>query len=315
MADPLYMSHESVLRSLPESPLLTVEGLSFPLVARGKVRDIFDAGEHLLIVATDRISAFDVILNEGVPGKGIVLTQMSLFWFGEASTIVRHHLVENHTAALRALLANHPHLIPRSMLVRKLRPLPIEAVVRGYLSGSGWRDYVRTGTVFGQRVPAGLEESAKLPFPLFTPTTKAEQGAHDEAISLERCAEILGAANYEAVRDTSIRLFALGSAAARQARLLLADTKFEFGLDDEGSLHLIDEVLTPDSSRFWPEDGFRVGGPQQAFDKQFVRDYLETLSWDKTPPPPPLPRDVITGTRDRYLEALRMITSVRSSAG
>lgn len=314
MSEPLHMPYERVLRSLPESPLLSVEGLPYPLVARGKVRDIFDVGEHLLIVATDRISAFDVVLNEGVPGKGIVLTQMSLFWFGEAATIVRHHLVDDHPAALRALLADFPDLIARSMLVRKLKPLPIEAVVRGYLSGSGWRDYVRTGTVFGQRVPVGLEESAKLPFPLFTPTTKAEQGAHDEAISLERCAEILGRETHEAVRDTSIRLFALGSAAAREARLLLADTKFEFGLDEAGTLHLIDEVLTPDSSRFWPEDGYAVGGPQQAFDKQFVRDYLESLSWDKTPPPPPLPREVIIGTRDRYLEALRKITSGRASS-
>lgn len=295
----------NVRQHLPLAPLTHVEGLPYPRVGRGKVRDLFDTGEHLLIIASDRLSAFDVVLPDGIPGKGIILTQISLFWFAETEALIPNHLVPDHAQALAQVLKGHEDLIPRSMLVRKLKPLPVEAVARGYLSGSAWKSYVRTGTVFGQPLPAGLLESDKLPIPLFTPTTKAQQG-HDEPLSPEQAEALLGEM-YEPVRDLTLQLYGLGVVAARRANLLLADTKFEFGTDAEGTLHLIDEVLTPDSSRYWPADLYQPGKAQPAYDKQFVRDYLDGLSWDKLPPGPRLPESVIEGTRQRYLAALEKL--------
>ena len=301
------MDYQALEAALPDTALRQIEGLPFKRIASGKVREIFDAGEALLIVASDRLSAFDVILPDGIPGKGIILTQVSLHWFEETSGLIQNHLVPDHGEALARLLVGHEHLIPRSMLVRKLRPLPVEAVVRQYLAGSGWKDYLATGTLFGLPVPAGLRESEALPVPMFTPTTKAEAGQHDLPVTPEEGMELLGKERFEEVRDISLKLFALGVDFARQAGLILADTKFEFGTDEAGELFLIDEILTPDSSRYWPADAYEPGRSQTAFDKQFVRDYLETLDWDKTAPGPELPEQVITQTRARYLEAARKI--------
>lgn len=303
------MNLQSILSTIPETALCTLENLPYPKVASGKVREIYDVGEALLLIATDRISAFDVVLPDGVPGKGVVLTQISRYWFDETASLIDNHLVADHDLRLAQCLRGHEYLIPRSMLVRKLRPLPIEAVVRGYLSGSGWKDYLHTGTVFGQAVGAGLLESAKLPFPIFTPTTKAAQGQHDEPISLEQCAALLGHNLFEQVHDLSLRLYALGAAAARKCGILLADTKFEFGTDADGRLFLIDEVLTPDSSRFWPAADYRCGGAQPSFDKQYVRDFLEGLDWNKKAPGPRLPSEVIQRTQQLYLTALEKLVS------
>ena len=302
-----YLSIRELESALPERAMRTLPELPFPHVASGKVREIYDLGETYLIVATDRLSAFDVVLPDGIPGKGILLTQMSLYWFEETASLIENHLVPHHREALAAALSQTPELVSRSMLVRKLRPLPLEAVVRQYLAGSGWKDYVRTGQLFGLPVPAGLRESDALPVPLFTPTTKAAVGAHDEPLTHTEGARLIGDGLFEEVRDVSLKLFSLGSAAARRAGLILADTKFEFGTDEQGRLTLIDEILTPDSSRYWPAAGYAPGGPQEAFDKQFVRDYLEALAWDKRPPGPSLPAEVIHQTRDRYLEAARKL--------
>ncbi len=293
---------------LPPEPLLAPAGLPFAKMASGKVREVYDMGDAFLMVASDRISAFDVIMNEGVAGKGVLLTQMSLYWFERAAAITRHHLVADHTARLDALGADFPELRWRSMIVRKLRPLPIEAVVRGYLSGSGWKDYQTRGQLFEYALPAGLTESSPLPEPFFTPTTKAASG-HDLPINCADAAERIGPALFERVRGLSLELYRMGAERAAKADLILADTKFEFGLDEAGDLFLIDEILTPDSSRFWPRAGYRPGGPQPSFDKQFVRDYLESLDWDKAPPPPPLHDAVLAGTLERYVEAYRLITS------
>ena len=299
----LNMNAQSLRDALPGEPLLLLPDLPFKKIGSGKVREIYDTGEALLIVATDRLSAFDVVLPDGIPGKGIILTQISLYWFQETASLIKNHLVPDHGKALADLLVDHKELVPRSMLVHKRKPLPIEAVVRQYLAGSGWKDYLQTGKLFGLPVPAGLRESEALPAPLFTPTTKAQVGDHDIPITPEEGFEILGEARFEEVRDVSLKLFALGSAAASKSGLILADTKFEFGTDENGELFLIDEILTPDSSRYWPKDDYKPGGPQQAFDKQYVRDYLETLDWDKTAPGPRLPAEVIQQTQARYLEA------------
>jgi phosphoribosylaminoimidazole-succinocarboxamide synthase len=297
------------LRShLPSQALRTLPELPFEHLGSGKVRELYAVdADTLLIIATDRLSAFDVILPDGIPGKGIILTQISLYWFAETQGIVRNHLVADHAARVAALLKDHPDLMHRSMLVRRLQPLPLEAVVRGYLSGSGWKHYLEHGTLFGQIVPEGLGESAKLPVPLFTPTTKAAAGNHDLPVSVEKGESLVGAERFSQLKDISLQLFALGRAAAKQAGLILADTKFEFGLDADGALYLIDEVLTPDSSRYWPSDVYTPGQPQPAFDKQFVRDYLETLDWNKTAPGPTLPTEVIDGTLQRYLAAFAKI--------
>lgn len=302
------MTLPEIRASIPAEPLLEVGGLPYPHKASGKVREIYELPDAYLMIATDRLSAFDVVLPTGIAGKGILLTQISLHWFNESRSLVQNHLVANHGEALKQVLKGREELIPRSMLVRKMRPVPIEAVVRAYLSGSGWKSYVRTGTLFGQPLPAGLLESSKLPMPMFTPTTKAAVGDHDEPISIDQGVKLIGRERFEEIHDVSIKLFAMGSATARAAGLILADTKFEFGIDLEDQLCLIDEVLTPDSSRFWPLEEYQPGRPQTAYDKQFVRDYLETLDWDKTAPGPELPREVADSTFDCYWKALEKLT-------
>jgi phosphoribosylaminoimidazole-succinocarboxamide synthase len=292
--------------ALPTDALMRVEGLPYPLVAKGKVREVFDMGDALLMVATDRVSAFDVILREGLAGKGILLTQISLYWFEQAASLTAHHLVDDHAARIRELGRQYPELEHRSMVVKKLKPLPIEAVVRGYLSGSGWKDYRATGSLFEYELPAGLVESSRLPEPLFTPTTKAASG-HDMPINCPDAGKLIGEELFQRVHDLSIALYEMGVERVSPAGILLADTKFEFGTDEAGNLFLIDEILTPDSSRYWPEAEYQPGGAQPSFDKQFVRDYLESLDWDKTPPPPSLPDSVLQGTLRRYVEAYAKI--------
>lgn len=296
------MNQELLPFPLPAKPLLKVETFPHPLVASGKVRDVFDMGDALLMVATDRISAFDVIMREGLAGKGILLTQISLYWFACVGSLVKHHLVDDHAARIAELGKNYPALEHRSMIVKKLQPLPIEAVVRGYLSGSGWKAYKKTGRLFEYLLPEGLQESNLLPEPLFTPTTKAKDG-HDMPIDCADAGNLIGRELFEQVHDLSIKLYKMGAEQAKAANLILADTKFEFGLDESGELYLIDEILTPDSSRYWPQQNYVPGRPQPSFDKQFVRDYLESLDWDKTPPPPPLPDEVLSGTLERYIHA------------
>lgn len=291
---------------MPDKALLKVEGLPYPLVAAGKVREVFDMGDAFLMVATDRVSAFDVVMNEGLAGKGILLTQISLYWFSRAGGIAQHHLVHDHAARILALGQNYPELQYRSMIVRKLTPLPIEAVVRGYLSGSGWKAYQQSGKLFEYDLPSGLEESSRLLRPLFTPTTKAASG-HDMPIDCADAAELIGDELFQRVHDLSVELYEMGVERAEAADIILADTKFEFGTDADGELYLIDEVLTPDSSRYWPKESYAPGRGQPSYDKQFVRDYLETLNWDKTPPPPALPAEVLSGTLDRYIEAYAKI--------
>jgi phosphoribosylaminoimidazole-succinocarboxamide synthase len=287
---------------------MTVEGLPFRKVATGKVREIFDLGEQLLIVATDRLSAFDVVMPNGVPGKGILLTQVSLWWFEQAAKIFPIHLAPNHSQAVAAALKGYEALIPRSMLVRKLKPLPVEAVVRGYLAGSGWKEYKLNGAILDHKLPTGLLDGSKLSEPIFTPSTKAAAG-HDEPITQARCAEILGQKDFTAVRDASIALYRMGAERAAQAGILLADTKFEFGHAADGSLVLIDEVLTPDSSRYWPAERWQPGRSQPSYDKQFVRDWLEAQPWDKRAPGPQLPDDIVKGTQRLYAECLERLTA------
>ena len=294
--------------ALPNEALMTVTGLPYPKVATGKVREIFDLGDRLLIVATDRLSAFDVVMPNGVPGKGILLTQVSLWWFAQAAKVFPIHLAPDHETALAKALRGHEVLIPRSMLVRKLAPLPVEAVVRGYLAGSGWKEYKSTGSILDHRLPAGLLDGSKLPEPIFTPSTKAAAG-HDEPITQARCAEILGERDFKAVRDASLALYRMGAERAAKAGILLADTKFEFGRAADGSLVLIDEVLTPDSSRYWPADKWQPGRSQPSYDKQFVRDWLEAQPWDKRPPGPRLPDDIVKGTQRLYAECLERLTA------
>ncbi|MGO9610859.1 MAG: phosphoribosylaminoimidazolesuccinocarboxamide synthase [Verrucomicrobiia bacterium] len=304
-----------------------------PKLKSGKVREVFDLGDSLLFVATDRISAFDVILPNPIPEKGRVLTALSEFWFGKTRLIVENHFITSDLAAQsrrlpKSVAAATAALQGRSMLVHKCQPLPVECVVRGYLAGSGLKEYRRSQTVCGIKLPSGLVESSPLPQPIFTPATKAETG-HDENIDFDRCAEILGQPLAEKVRDTSLALYSYARDYAATRGIIIADTKFEFGLLPEtvaavydrrsdsalaargysGQLILIDEALTPDSSRFWPADGYAPGRPQPSFDKQFVRDYLETLDWDKTPPGPLLPNPVIRKTTEKYLEALTRLTA------
>jgi phosphoribosylaminoimidazole-succinocarboxamide synthase len=274
---------------------------------RGKVRDVYDLGDRLLIVATDRISAFDVVLPSGIPAKGIVLTQLSRFWFERLGDVVSHHVVSADVSEYPAELRRHrDQLEGRSMIVHKTDPLPVECVVRGYLAGSGWKDYRATGSVCGIPLPPGLQESERLDPPLFTPSTKAESG-HDENISFARVEAALGPPRAAEVRDASLEIYRRAHAHAEERGIILADTKFEFGVRD-GRLVWIDEALTPDSSRFWPRDGYGLGRGQPSFDKQYVRDYLETLAWDKRPPGPALPAEVVQRTRDKYLEAYARLT-------
>lgn len=302
------LTYRQLLDALPEAPLTRAPELPFARTSSGKVRELYDLGDALLLLATDRVSAFDVIMNEGVAGKGIILTQLSRYWFEQSRRIVRNHLLPRHDELLAERLSGHEELIPRSLLVHKLEPLPIEAVVRAYLSGSGWRDYRASGRLFGQELPEGMTESDALPAPMFTPTTKAH-GGHDEPLTLDRCRNILGEELFDQVVQASFELFRLGSSRAAAAGLILADTKFEFGLDENGDLVLIDEILTPDSSRFWPKEAYSPGGAQHAFDKQYLRDYLDGLAWDKSPPPPEVPAEVLANTRARYLEAYEKLTA------
>ena len=278
-------------------------------VGQGKVRDLYriDA-EHLLLVASDRISAFDVVLPEPIPGKGKVLTGMSMFWFQRSAGLVSNHLAGVDVAA--AVPDAGPDLCSRAMVVRRLRPLPVEAIVRGYLAGSGWADYQRSGAVCGIPLPAGLRQAERLPEPLYTPSTKAGQGAHDENIDYARTETLLGAELAARVRELSLRVYSELSAWARKCGIIIADTKLEFGTDEAGTLYLIDELLTPDSSRFWPVEAYQPGNSPPSFDKQYVRDFLESCGWDKNSPPPPLPAEVIQGTAERYLEAQRRLQDV-----
>jgi phosphoribosylaminoimidazole-succinocarboxamide synthase len=288
--------------------LLQTSLSGFNLVTRGKVRDVYAVDdEHLLIVATDRISAFDCILPTAIPRKGEVLTALSRFWFEKLQHVVSNHLVTTDVQQMPAGIERAGDLLRRSMLVRKADVFPIECVVRGYLVGSGWKDYLRTGEVCGHKLPANLVESAELDEAIFTPSTKAKEG-HDENISEERVRQIVGTETADRLREISLRLYNEAREYARHRGIIIADTKFEFGRDKDGEIILVDEVLTPDSSRFWPAESYSPGKSQPSFDKQFVRDYLETLSWNKQPPAPALPEEVATATTARYLEAYRLLT-------
>jgi phosphoribosylaminoimidazole-succinocarboxamide synthase len=287
-----------------------------PLLGRGKVRDIYGVDdEHLLIVTTDRLSAYDVILPDPIPGKGELLTQTSLFWFGMMRDIINNQLTELTVYDVIADRALCEQLERRSLVVRRLEPLPIEAVVRGYLIGSGWRDYQSTGAVCGIELPGGLEQAEELPTPLFTPATKADAGEHDVNISFRAVEELVGQQLAQRVRDVSIEIYRRAREYARDRGIIIADTKFEFGLDDEGRLFLIDEVLTPDSSRFWPSSSYATGISPPSFDKQYVRDYLDTLDWDKTAPGPSLPAGIAAKTAEKYQEAYRLLTGPGGADG
>lgn len=279
------------------------------LVNRGKVRDIYDLGEHLLIVTSDRISAFDVIMDEGIPQKGYVLTQISKFWFEQMTDLIPHHLISTDVDDFPAITHQYrDQLEGRSMLTKKAQPLPVECIVRGYLSGSGWKEYQQQGSVCSIPLPTGLVQSDKLPKILFTPSTKAELGEHDENISFEETVKLCGREVAEQISDISIKIYERARNLADKKGLIIADTKFEFGILD-GQLIWIDEALTPDSSRFWPKDHYQPGGPQASFDKQFLRDYLETLDWGKQAPAPKLPEDIVRKTGEKYLEALKRLTA------
>jgi phosphoribosylaminoimidazole-succinocarboxamide synthase len=303
---------------LPSLPLIletALDGLTRH--SQGKVRDIYSFPDDpgvLLIVATDRISAFDYVLGSGIPDKGKVLNQLSAFWFGETSDIVSNHMLSTRVAEFPAAARRHADVLHgRSMLVRKTEPFPIECVARGYLSGSGWKEYQQSGSVCGVTLPRGLRESDRLPEPIFTPATKAATG-HDVNISEQEAGRIVGRDTIEKLRDMTLRLYSRGSAHAEYRGIIVADTKFEFGRmpdgPNQGDIVLIDEALTPDSSRFWPRDLYAPGGPQPSFDKQFVRDYLESIRWNKQPPVPTLPDDVVEKTRDKYVQAFRLLSGL-----
>ena len=280
------------------------------LIGQGKVRDIYAVdNDHLLIVTTDRMSAFDVVLPNPIPGKGEVLTELSEFWFSKTAAIVDNHLTDDlNLVDLMDSADQLDYFQKRSMIVKRLKPLPIEAVVRGYLIGSGWKDYQATGAVCGIELQQGLEMASQLPEPIYTPATKAEFGEHDENISYEETINLIGEELASKVRDTAIEIYNFGVNHAKERGIIIADTKFEFGLDNDGNLFLIDEVLTPDSSRFWSIEEYKVGISPPSFDKQYLRDYLETLDWDKTAPGPELPEDVIANTTEKYRSAYRTIT-------
>ncbi len=287
---------------------------SLQLAARGKVRDIYTVdAERLLIVATDRLSAFDVVLPDPIPGKGVVLTSISNFWFKKLESVVPNHLTGIAPEDVLAEPRDHAAIKHRAVVVRKLKPLPIEAVVRGYLIGSGWKDYCKTGRVSGVELPAGLELAQRLREPIFTPSTKAAAGNHDENISMEQVKSLIGADLTRQVLEASLQLYTRATEYARERGIIIADTKFEFGREPGGKIILIDEAMTPDSSRFWPADRYAPGRAQESFDKQYVRDYLETLDWNKQAPGPKLPRVVIERTRDKYVEALQRLTSERAA--
>jgi len=282
---------------------------SLPLIARGKVRDMYAVGDDkLLIVATDRISAFDVILDDPIPGKGEVLTALTEFWLRKLAHVVPNHATDIDPETV-VTVEERDQVRGRAMVVKRLKPILVEAVARGYLIGSGWKDYQATGSVCGVRLPAGLQQAARLPEPIFTPAAKAEMGAHDENVDFQHVVDAVGRELAGQIRDVTLQLYTEAARYAADKGIIIADTKFEFGLDDAGRLHLMDEVLTPDSSRFWPADGYREGISPPSFDKQFVRDWLETQPWDKTPPAPRLPADVLEKTAEKYREALRRLTA------
>ena len=278
------------------------------LMKRGKVRDMYDLGDTLLMVATDRLSAFDVIMPDPIPDKGKILTQISLFWFEAMESIVKNHVISSRVDDFPEVCRPYTDLLEgRSILIQKCEPLPVECVVRGYISGSGWKSYQNSGSICGIELPEGMKESEMLPEPIFTPSTKAELGLHDENIDFEAAAAQIGDSLAEKARDLSLAIYQKGAQLADQRGIIIADTKFEFGLVG-GKLILIDEVLTPDSSRFWPKDTFLPGGAQKSYDKQYVRDYLISINWPKQPPAPKLPAEVIAGTRQKYLDALNRLT-------
>ncbi len=294
-----------MLETLYESTLK-----SLPLLARGKVRDVYGVGDdHLLMVATDRLSAFDVVLPDPIPGKGVVLTAVSDFWLRRTQDIIPNHLTDLTLADVLPDERERAEVEGRAIVTKRLRALPVEAIVRGYLIGSGWKDYQQTGKVCGIQLPAGLQMADKLPEAVFTPSTKADAGDHDENIDFEKTRKLLGDTLAQQVRDVSLKIYTSCAAYALQRGIIIADTKFEFGLDSDDRLVLIDEVLTPDSSRFWPAASYQPGSSPASFDKQFVRDYLETLDWDKTPPGPALPADIIEKTAEKYRDAQMRLTA------
>jgi phosphoribosylaminoimidazole-succinocarboxamide synthase len=290
-------------------PLITqTDCPDLKLHSRGKVRDIYELEDHLLIVTTDRISAFDVIMTEGIPFKGVVLTQISKFWFERMSSIIPHHIISTDVGTFPSPASQYrDQLEGRSMLVKKTRPLPVECIARGYLAGSGWKEYRTSQSICGVPLPPGLAESQQLPEPIFTPSSKAEIGDHDENIPFSEVVELCGTEMAAQLRDVTLAIYKKAAEFANEKGIIIADTKFEFGVD-KGSLVWIDEALTPDSSRFWPQTGYTAGRSQPSFDKQFLRDYLETLDWNKTAPAPPLPTDIVQKTSEKYREALRRIT-------
>jgi phosphoribosylaminoimidazole-succinocarboxamide synthase len=302
----------SILRyKMMMEPVRKTDFANLTLVNRGKVRDIYEVGEHLLIVASDRVSAFDVVMDDPIPDKGRILTRLSVFWFKKLSSIIDNHLITaNPDEYPEPCRPYRDQLIGRSMLVHKAEPLPAECIVRGYLSGSGWLEYQAQGTISGIPLEVGLKESSQLPTPIFTPSTKGAPGTHDENISFEDLAKLVGEKVAEEIRGISLQLYLAGRDLAAQRGIIIADTKFEYGVVG-GRLMLIDEVLTPDSSRFWPMDEYEPGKAQRSFDKQFLRDYLTTLDWPKKPPPPKLPQEVIRITREKYIEVLERLAGER----
>ncbi|MDQ8205685.1 phosphoribosylaminoimidazolesuccinocarboxamide synthase [Pelagicoccus sp. SDUM812003] len=305
------ISGEDLKAALPKQPVRDlVEPIDAPKIASGKVREIYDLDDAVLLVATDRISAFDVVLPGGIPGRGLILTQLSHFWFEQTKDICPNHIIPNETEILRDQLKLSTDSQLRSMAVRKLKPLEIECVVRGYIAGSGWASYQKDRTVCGIELPDGLQQASQLPEPIFTPTTKASEG-HDMPVTANEAASIVGKEIFEKVREVSLKLYQFGHELADKAGIILADTKFEFGLDTVGNLYLIDEVLTPDSSRYWDKAEYQVGTSPASFDKQIIRDYLETLEdWNKTAPGPELPPEIVQRAQSRYLEVYSKLTSV-----
>lgn len=293
---------------MPDNIIIKSDFADLDLIKRGKVRDVYEVDGKYLIVASDRMSAFDVVMDDPIPDKGKILTAISVFWFEKLGTVVENHIIstdpENYPEPCKKY---KDALAGRSMLVKKADPLPVECIVRGYISGSGWNEYLEKGSVCNIPLPGGMKESEKLPEPIFTPSTKAEQGDHDENISFDKVIDILGKSPADKIRDISLEIYEFGRNFASEKGIIIADTKFEFGFDGDRII-LIDEVLTPDSSRFWPMDTYNPGGPQKSFDKQYLRDYLNGLDWPKTPPPPKLPDDIVKKTREKYLEALERLT-------
>jgi phosphoribosylaminoimidazole-succinocarboxamide synthase len=299
------MTFSEIAASLPQNAVTAINNVPFPRVASGKVREIFDLGDALLLSATDRLSAFDVVLPDGIPGKGAILTQISNWWFAQTSGIVQNHLLPDQAGEFARRGIADRDLQLRSMVVRKLKTVPIECVVRGYLVGSGWSSYQKTGDVCGITLPPGLRQADRLPEPIFTPTTKAPKGRHDEPINDAQGTAMVGPALYQRLKDISLVLYQFGHDRAKAAGMILADTKFEFGTDAAGNLWLIDELLTPDSSRYWPAASYAPNQSPPSYDKQFVRDHLLAIKWDQKPPAPRLPADVIARTREKYLTALK----------